>query len=93
MGNDLLKWEKCDDGLLQDNILSRYTVSFAVVSNVKDRLRQWILLSYRLISVLQWPDRPSCLFFKVRPRSTVINCMNYKVSNRGTAANELENIW
>jgi hypothetical protein len=36
---------------------------------------------------------PSCLFFKVRPRSAVINCMNYKVSNRGTVANELENIW
>jgi hypothetical protein len=37
-------------------------------------------------------DLPSCLFFK-KPRSTVINCMNYKVSIRGTVANELENIW
>jgi len=55
MGNDLLQWEKCGDGLLQDNILSRYTASFVVVSNVKDKLRQWILLSYRRTSVLQWP--------------------------------------
>jgi len=36
---------------------------------------------------------PSCLFLNVRPRSTVINYMNYAVSNRGTVANELENIW
>jgi hypothetical protein len=55
MGNELLQWEKCGDGLLQNNILSRYTASFAVVSNVKDKLRQWILLSYRRTSVLQWP--------------------------------------
>jgi len=37
-------------------------------------------------------DLPSCLFLNVRPRSAVINCMNYAVSNRGTVVNELENI-
>ena len=35
---------------------------------------------------------PSCLFLNVRPRSTVINCMNYTASNGGTVADELENI-
>jgi len=38
-------------------------------------------------------DLPSCLFFNVRPKSTVINCMNYAVSKRGRVVNELENIW
>jgi hypothetical protein len=52
MASGLLQWKKCGDGLLQDNILSRCTASCAVVSNVKDTLNQWILLSYRLTSVL-----------------------------------------
>jgi hypothetical protein len=36
---------------------------------------------------------PSCLFLNVKPRSTVINYVNYTVSNRGRFANELENLW
>jgi hypothetical protein len=38
-------------------------------------------------------ELPSYLFLNVRPRSSAINCMNYTVSNCGTVANELENIW
>jgi hypothetical protein len=38
-------------------------------------------------------DLPSCLVLKVGPRSTLINCMDCTVSNRGRVANELENIW
>jgi hypothetical protein len=69
-----LQWEKCGDGLLQDNILSLYTAYFAVVSNVKDKLRQWILLSYRRTSVLQWPVF-LLVYFLTFGLGRVINCM------------------
>jgi hypothetical protein len=51
--------------------------------------------SFWVTGVLQYfsGHLPSCLFLNVRPRSTVINCMNYAVSNRGRVASELENIW
>ena len=47
------------------------------------------LLAYFGTSVA---ELPSCLFLNVKIKSAVTNCMNYTVSNRGTIANELENI-